>query len=431
MSLLPQFEIKQSYIVKNKINYDIKRDGEFVYEEYGILFTDYDLARKTQIFNANHFTGFTLSNYPFDYTKFVINQYDKTYTITVTNESTETEETYIVGDISNTYEYTNIIFDDTLNLNLFFINEYVEVSFYTKQTVNGTSTWTHSGSIGETWFVDGYTSNYTYWSATGLTTESGTSSGTVNWSVDERNPIFKYNAIILDKTATSLRIEIKIEDYLINNISSIDDTNPVYYTIKNLNRCDNTYEDLATTIGNSIFGGYLELTYTYSGNEAIALTITPTKNDDHLYFNFDDITFNAYVDVAQTDYKFTTEYLYNKYTLKGCLGQYEYTGLEDIYLTYTANITANAFTGTETYSFEINNISDADFFTPYTYIELYTDNSIYNYKSLLINITGTTFTVITSPQMGINETGNQIRNITDIDTISNLLQECYINIEGG
>jgi len=436
MSLLPQFELKQSYIVKNKINYDIKRDGDFIYEEYGILFTDYDLARKTQIFNTNHFSGFTLSNYPFNYTRFDITQYDKSFYIDVTNKSFEFEEIYNIGDIVNTYEYTEIKFLNTATTDIFDIDDYIEISFYTKQTVNGTATWEHVGAIGETWFVDGYTSNYTYWSVTGLTTVYGSSSGITNWSVSEKNPIFKYKAIIKNKIAPILYVERKIENYLINNISKINNTFQVYFTVKNLNKCVSTYENLATTIGNSIFGDYLELTYIYNiapnENQVIGLIINPTKNNNHLYFNFDDITFKSYIGLTTTNYKFTTNYLYNKYTLQEMLEQYGYIGSDNIYLTYTSNVTASAYTGTETYTFDINNISDADFFTPYTYIHVYTNGGLNNYKCLLINITGVTFTIITSPDMVSDTTAaTQIRNITDIETISTMLNECYINIEGG
>ena len=114
------------------------------------------------------------------------------------------------------------------------------------------------------------------------------------------------------------------------------------------------------------------------------------------------------------------------------LEQYGYIGSDNIYLTYTSNVTASAYTGTETYTFDINNISDADFFTPYTYIHVYTNGGLNNYKCLLINITGVTFTIITSPDMVSDTTAaTQIRNITDIETISTMLNECYINIEGG
>lgn len=428
MSVLPEFQIKKSYIVKNKINYDVSFNGNFIYEPYGILFTDYDLARKTQIFDSSKYSGITLYDWPFDYTKFVMNQYDNSYTILIGSE-VSTEEEYSIGDITNTYEYTSYYVTSNSG---FTVGDYVEVSMYTKQTVTGTAVWTHDGAVGETWFVDGYTDNYTYWSATGITTSSGETSGTVNWSVNENNPIFKYKAFV-NSIQTSpqpeIRLQRKIENYLINNVTKTNETYQVYYKIRNLNTCNSSYEDLAVAISESIFGGYLDYEYAYDNLTATGMTIITKKNDEHLYFNYDDMTFNVYVGSSVTNYKFTTYYLYNKYTLLRMLEQYGYSGTDDINLTYTSNVTASAYTGTEYYQVTLGNDSDVEYFTPYTYVRLYTSSG--NYKCLLTDISGTTCTLITSPLMTAGETATQLRNITDISTISSMLNECYINIEGG
>jgi hypothetical protein len=323
--IIPNFEIKDSYIVKNLLNYNTALSAS----SYGIMFTDYDLARKTQVFNSETFDNILLTGSTTGLPQFnsmTISYYDTIYSVyfdkNVSYTDIVTTSTFV-----NSNEHQEYFVDNT-NLPDFSIGDYLSIEFYKSQYVSGTTNWYHSGSAGETWFVSGYThqtfyeettgstgtifvpydaENY-YWEVTGTTTTDGNSSGTTFYEFYEPIPIFKYSTVIININGNQIYVEKLIEDYLYNDI--FNNYTDVNYKITNLNHCINTYFDISDTLKKTILGDYVDITI----NEN--LTIIPFRNENDIYFNYDNISFEFIGSGIDEIYKFNTDIIYNKYNLE-------------------------------------------------------------------------------------------------------------------
>ena len=413
--IVPNFEIKDSYILKNKINYDVSTGGEFSSATYGILYTDYDLARKTQKYNAENFSDIILSGISLSsYNSITINHYDKSYTL-ILDGYLQSEFLLNSTNFSNNTSYLKYTVN---NSTLYNINDYLEILFYQKTTSSGTVYWENYELLGNVYYASGLTSNGNQWEITGLTSDISST-----WTLDELIPIFKYNTYIIETGTTFIYTKKILEDYLINNL--LTEYIDIYYNIINLNHCPNNIDDISIYLKKSIFGNYLDIKKVDSG---ITLSIGANKNIYDIYFDFDnlEIILNGITPII---YKFNTNNLYNKYTLERFLDQF-YNGLSannEIYINYSASTTSDGYNNEHEFNINLLNINDNLYFKKYTYINIYTNLSNV-FKCVLIDISGTTLTIL-EPSLSIVENVIKIDNLYTVKDISDILYGCYINID--
>ena len=391
--IVPNFEIKDSYILKNKINYDVSTGGEFSSSTYGILYTDYDLARKTQKYNAENFNDIVLSGISLSsYQSITINHYDKSYTLTLDGYL---QSEFILNSINfnNNISYIKYSVNNSL---LYNIGDYLEILFYQKNTATGIIDWE---IIGDVYYSSGLTMNGNQWESTSMSSLIGQT-----WILNELIPIFKYNTFVIDTGSTYINTKKILEDYLINNLLS--NYNNVYYNVINLNHCPNDINDISNYLKKSIFGNYLKLNI-LSGT---TLSIGANKNIYDIYFDFDNLEF-VLNGITPITYKFITNNIYNKYTLERFLDQF-YNGISatnEIYINYSASTISDGYNDEHEFNINLLNINDNLYFKKYTYINVYTNLSNI-YKCVLIDISGTTLTVL-EPSLNIGEIVIKIDNL--------------------
>lgn len=418
--IVPNFEIKDSYIIKNKINYDVSTGGEFSSATYGILYTDYDLARKTQKYNAENFSNITLSGISLSsYDSIIMNHYNETYTLTLDGYL---QSEYIVNstNLYNNMSYIRYLVDSSSSYD---VGDYLDIYFYQKNSISGTTNWEHDGLFGEVFYVSGLTSNGNQWESTGLTTSGGYTTGTTNWYLDELIPVFKYNTFVTNTDSTYIYTKKVIEEYLVNNLLKYAS---LYYKVINLNHCPKDYDNISNYLKKSIFGGYLDFSFINTGS---TLLVSPKKNILDIYFDFDNFDFilNGLTPIM---YKFYTKNLYNKYTLERFLDQFDDSGISSgntIYIDYSATTTSSGYTGEYEFDIYLSNSGDTKYFQEYTYINIHTDLSNY-YRCVLLKINGTTFTIL-QPKLSLGEMVIKIDNLYTVKDISDMLYGCFVNID--
>jgi hypothetical protein len=437
---VPVFEFgKDSYILKHKLNYKTTSENEWSDITYGILFTDYDLARKTQSSNAENFSSVIINDSIEDIGAFRITHYDEEWTIGLYNR-------WIYSDIVSggtsfnsgaTFlsdrEYQAYYLPSGYTF-LFQVGDYVNVYFHGVSGITGHTNWEHFGPSGETWVATGVTTNQIPWQTTGVTYQdgysSGVTSGITDWYVVDFNPILKYRAQIIEVGTNYLKIERKLEDYIYNNIMKIaEDTNYDYlfYTIESLDFADRSYYGIKYIFEETKWANYFSLTATTN-----QLIIQPIPNKEDLYFDYDNVEFiTYYTGGTQTTYKFTTNNLYTKYKLDIFLDQLGYPSGTTVFYPYSAATYSSGYTGTLEFDIVLINSGDSANFRENTFIYA-TGTTSTNHICLLKKISGDTLTII-SPRisMSIGEQIISINNMSSIYDISRMLYECYINIENG
>lgn len=417
--LIPNLELKDSYIIKNKLNYNVSYEDIYSAATYGILYLDYDLARKTQTQNAENFNPIILSGISLSsYTGLTMTHYDEEYTIKL--DGYLQSEHLVNSNIINNSSYQRYTVNDSSSYS---IGDYVEIHFYTKNVETGSSTWIHDGN-GSIYYLSGLTSHNNQWEVTGVTTIGVITSGTSTWSVSEILPVFKYNVYVIETGSTYIDVYKKIEDYLYNNL--MGNYINLYYNIINLNHCPKNLNDISNYLKKSIYGNYLKCNFMDTGT---TLVINPFKNPFDIYFDFDNfkLIFNG---STTTIFNFTTQNLYNKYTLERFLDQFADNNIssgDTIYYNHSAVTWSSGYTNQYELDIYLNSINDLSYFKEYTFVNIYTDYGN-TYKRLLGSISGTTLSII-QPNMIIGESIIKIDNYYLVKDISDILYGCYTNIE--
>ena len=410
---IPVFEIKDSFIVKHKLQYNTSCNID---EPFKMMFIDYDLARKSQTTNAVNFSGITMDINLSGVSSIDMSYFDELYTI------------YLDGDLDYEDVFSGTTVINNSNYQQYYVpdgtafygnNERVDIDIYQKVTESGTTAWNHYAYVpNDVWSLSGVTVTGNQWVVSGSTVTTGYTSGFANWSVDNITPILSYTANVLETGSTYIQIDKKLEDYLYNNL--IRNYENLYYNIISLHHSNKTYSDL-----------YLKLIrFPRAGNFDIALdlngiSIQPIYNEQDIYFNYDALTIEM---DGGTGYTFDTGCLYNKYNLEIFLAQFDYASNAVIYESYTTN----AITVDTGYTFGdyymTMELVDTSELTEYTYIELLT-NTGNTYNVIITEISGNTITVITPLNYQSGEVVTELSNLYLVGEISNVLQKTYENYE--
>lgn len=451
---IPVFEIKDSYIIKHKLDYNTSytygkydSSGNFISYIQRMIFTDYELARKSQSINAENFNSIELS---YDLThigKIDISYLDDVFTIyldrDIDNSNLEYENNWIKNStIFNTYKPKEQKFSINSFNNDILVDDIVTVEIYQKIIETDTISWEYESTyIGETFFITGTSPNGMQWIITKTSTKTGYQSGTENWSVENITPLLKYDAKVINRTNDSVSLESKIENAYFNDYSSLSD---VYFKIISNNHCAKTYSNILNKLRYYKYYDY----FTYEIINS-SLKITPIKNTEDIYFYYDKVVFSLsysgdfYVDVNYVldnfvfdtnsyNYYFNTNNIYNKYSLEKLLTQTVYTGTDDIYYSGITYVTSMTVENNYYMKLIVNDITP---FTKYTYIKG-TSNGGVDYNMVITNITSAivnntiinTITVIKPFNHMENEIIVEISNITTIAEISNILEKTFENL---
>jgi hypothetical protein len=429
--IIPNFETKDSYILKYKLDYDVSLNNNLSASTYNILFIDNNLARKSQYQNNENFEAFEITGTTSgltNYSEIHVVYYDKEFILNISNNvDYSTNFSNITFENNSNYQSIYINPSEIVNFN---INDYLEIELYKSIPVSGITTWSHYGQINDIWYVSGITSGYDidnlnrnfFWELTGLTTQNGLSSGSTTYSFNEIIPILKYNVFIDNTTIDYIIVEKKLEDYLYNNILKM---NNVYYNVKNINYTTSNYIEISNTLEKTYFANYFNVT-----NTSNSLIITPKKNINDIYFDYDKLTFIC-SGLTTNIFNFNTYNIYNKYTLEKFFEQLGIPSDREIFYNNIENVSGITYSGTFYYSFDLLNSLNIIYFKEYTYINLNTN--LNTYISLIYKIEGSTITIITSPRMEDNYNNSIVENIVSIQNlykisdISLMLNECYIN----
>ena len=411
---IPVFEIKDSFIVKHKLQYNTSCDLDLPFK---MMFMDYDLARKSQTTNAENFSGITMGVDLSIVPSINMSYFDESYTIYLDGDLV-VEDEFNSGNTTNSSDYQEYTVPDGSLFGT--VTERVSVDIYQKQSESGTTSWEHYAYIpNDVWVKSGSTSFGSQWIITGSTTSTGYTSGYTNWYVEDITPVLTYIAYVLETGSTYIRLEKKLEDYLLNNL--LNNYDDLYYQITSINHCNPNYPDL-----------YLKLLlFPIEPNFDIILnsnsiTINPKFNNDDIYFNYDALDIEL---SGVTGYTFETTCLYNKYNLTDFFGGIGYGPNGAIHESYITNtITLSGYTYGDYYM--TMEIPDTDDLIEYTYVELETATGN-TYNVMITEITGTIITVISPFNYASGETIVTLTNLNKIGQISDVLQKTYENYNQG
>jgi len=409
---IPVFEIRDSFIVKHKLQYNTMCDESLPYK---MMFIDYDLARKSQTANAENFNDVTMDINLSGISLISMSYFDEIYNLYLNGD-------LIHEDEFNTGKTTNSKFYQQYNVpdgSLFFDNnERVDVDIYQKVDESGTTFWEHTAYVpNDVWSFSGSTDNGTQWIVSGSTITTGYTSGYTNWYVDEITPILHYTANVLNTGSTFIQVTKKLEDYLYNNL--IKNYENLYYKITSLNHCNPAYSDIYLKLIKLPRAGDFDITLNIN-----SITLQPIYNVEDIYFNYDALNI-AFSGSTSTGYTFETCNVYNKYDLRKFLAQLGVGSAAAIYEAYTSStVIMSGYTFGDYYM--TLQIPDTKDLTEYTYIKIESSGSTYNVIITDI-IDDNTFTVI-SPLNFINgQVINKVTTIYRVGDISDVLQKTYEN----
>ena len=429
---IPVFEFgKDSYILKHKLDYNTQCNDDWSGYTYGILFTDYNLARKTQSQNAEQFDEIVIDYDIEDVGSLLLTYYDENYLISLIGRWVNTEQvmsgstisetgaTFINGDRFQQYYIpsgASILFQE---------GDFFNIYFHIISGVTGTTSWSHLGPSGETYVVTGRTENGIPWQVTGQTTVDGFSSGVTDWYVLDYTPILKYRAHATEIGSNYIKFEKKLEDYVYNNLISLsNNTNSLFYTLESLDFTNKNYYAIKYIFEESKWSDYFSLSATTD-----QLIIKPIPNKADLYFDYDNVEIQVNT-TGGTEYKyFETNCLYVKYKLDIFLEQFGYETGTTVHYDHLSLTSSLPYNNEIEFEIEFLNSGDTEFFFPFTYI--YTTGSTGNvHICLILDISGTTMRILTARVgMTVGEEIVSINNMHTIGDISKMLYECYINIE--
>lgn len=431
---IPIFQISDSYIVKNKLDYNSTNNGELSSEPYRILFTDYDLARKVQSRNSENYNSVLLTEDLSSITELKLNHIKSEYTIRLSDNvifNNISNETNIIYNDDNNYEY---MVDDISKYN---IGDTIEISFYKNEIKSININYRHNGGIGEMWYLSGTTINNRYvnvidTSTTYMTSDnkyttqyeySGTTSKNnqlipINKLKNYDTPIIRLKTTVIGKGDNKITVNNNLEKYIYKNL--IIPAYNINYQIINLNTSSKDYPSLCDKIKKSPFGDNFKCRLKNINQE---LEIIPIKNIKNIYFDY-----NVFeIELGTNTYNFSTECLYNNYNLKDFLSQFGYSGNISIYNDFNASVVPFVYNGIDQQiELELVNINDSIHFKNHTFINIHTSNG--DYKCLLININDGVIILLSPLNLDNNTIISSISNLHTIEDISNMLNECYYNI---
>ena len=445
---IPVFDFdKDSYILKHKLNYNTTNDGVLSAVTYGILFTDYDIARKTQSANATSFDPITINVPVADVGAIRLTYYDQEYTLGLYNRWAYSELV-----ISGSSFATGATFISNRNFQAFYVDSGFTVLFQPSDYFNiyfhevlldttGITAWSHFGASGETWVATGVTIHNVPWQVTGTTTENGYSTGTTGWTVTDYNPILKYQAKCTEiNTGTTglndsyIKFERKLEDYIYNTLMKVasgSSYTTLYYTLESMDFSDRSYYGVKYIFEESRWSDYFSVSAATN-----QLVIQPINNKNDLYFDYDNVNIILYTTGDTQTYKFETDMLYTKYKLDRFLDQLGFDSGTTVFYNYPTTTTSSGWTGQTEYIIELTNSGDSQYFLPFSYIYATgttgtgTGTTGFEHICLILEVTGNTIKILTPrTNMTIGEMITSINNMHTVYDISRMLYECYINIE--
>jgi hypothetical protein len=432
---IPIFQISDSYIVKNKLDYNSTNNGELSSEPYRILFTDYDLARKVQSRNSENYNSVLLTEDLSSITELKLNHIKSEYTIRLSDNvifnNISNETNIIYNDNDDNYEY---VVDDISKYN---IGDNIEISYYTNEIKQINITYRHNGNVGEMWYISGSTINNKYVDVVDKSTVYMTSndkyvtqyeySGTttqnnqllsLNRIKYHDTPIIRLKTTVIGKDGNKITVINNLEKYIYKNL--IIPYYSINYQIINLNTSSKDYPSLCDKIKKSPFGDNFKCRLKNINQE---LEIIPIKNIKNIYFDY-----NVFeIELGTNIYNFSTECLYNNYNLKDFLSQFGYSGNISIYNDFNANIVPFTYNGIDQQiELKLDNVDDLENFKNHTFINIHTSNG--DYKCLLINKNEDSVIILTPLNLDSNTVISSISNLHTIQDISDMLNECYYNV---
>ena len=457
----PVFEIKDSFIIKHLLNYNtsydfgVYNDGVFESYKQRMVFTDYELARKSQIENVDNFQPIKIYNdlnsqtytngeWVDDIDALQIQYLDYEYTLKL-DGNIEYENIWS----NNVFNYFKPLksqkfiidgFNDDIN-----VDEYVSVDIYEKQIEEVTDyEWEFVAVYsGEKFYITGETDSGTQWIKEIIASNIGYNSGTMTFNVETLSPVLRYDAKVLSKDTNSISIENKIDMYLFNNFSSVDD---LYFKIISNNHCDKKYTSIINKLKYFRYYKYFEFDLLYDEDSNLDyLYIKPILNTENIYVYYDKFRIkigllenfendDAYIDddylyynyLNNFDYYlylFYTDNIYSKYTLNELISQFINTYECFIYNTNTQLITS--FDEDENYLYL--GVSDISVFTKYTYVKLTSNDNTYN--AIIIDITDNVLKLLKPLIYTDDQVLYTITNLGDIKNISYVLEKTFLNYE--
>jgi len=407
---IPVFEIKDSFIVKHKLQYDTTC-SELPYK---MMFMDYDLARKSQTTNAVNFSGVTMDIDLSGVSCINMTYFNDEYNIHLDGDLSH-EDVFSGTTVINNSEYQQYYVP---NGSLYYDeNERVEVNIYQKDILSGTTFWNHTSYVpNDIWNISGTTDNGLQWTVSGITTDTGYTSGYTNWYVDDITPILAYLANVENTGSTYIQLDKLLEDYLYNNL--IKNYENLYYSVTSLNHSNANYIDLYLKF--LLFPRINNFETTLNTD---SIHFQPIFNNEEIYFNYDALTIT--MSGTSQVYTFETDCLYNKYNLIDFFSQLGYGYNAAIYNGYSTNvINESGYTYGDYYMTLI--IPSIEDITPYTYMKVETDSGN-TYNVVVSEVTGGTITIITPLNYINGETITEITNLWNVGDISNALQTTYEN----
>lgn len=471
---VPIFEVKDSFIIKHKLNYDTSynlgeydNENNFTSYKQRMIFTDYDLARKTQINNAENFESLIIKNdlnetdvtseYIIDALR--IEYLDYQYTLLLDGKNVEYENIWKnnVENILRPSKKQNFTISGTTeDIN---IGDVVTVEIYRIQEETFTLNWEiNSVYIGEVFFFDGVTSFGKHWIQKIISTKVGYSSGTLVFIENNKIPLLKYNSVVLDKNTNIITLENKIEMYLFNDFSNYND---LYFKIISNNHCERSYSSILDKLRYFKYYDYFDYKL-YTGNNLTDISddyleIIPKINKENIYIyydkfiikmglleNFEDDSvyvlptdyseYNYYNIYAYYRYVFNTNNIYSKYTLELLLQQFDFVGKESEYYIYNISSDGSVFFNYSDSAYLYFIVSNSSIFNKYSFIKLITSNK--EYYALIIDnyvddLSGGNILKILKPNNYENElTINDnviIRNVGTLREISYILDRIFLN----
>jgi hypothetical protein len=414
---IPVFEIKDSFIVKHKLQYNTDCNESLPYK---MMFIDYDLARKSQTQNAENFSGITMDINLSGITAIQMNYFDESYDIYLDGDLIH-EDVFSGTTVNNGTFYQQYYVDDG---SLFFgDNERVDIDIYQKVSESGTTFWDHYAYVApDVWTKSGATDNGFQWIVSGSTLTTGYTSGYTNWEVEEITPILRYTVDVTATGSTYIRVDKEIEDYLYNNF--IRNYENLYYKITSLSHCNPNYSDIYLKIIRFPRADSFDINL--NGDSII---LEPVYNVEDIYFNYDalDITFSGATLSGSTGYTFETCNVYNQYDLRKFLAQLdigENAIINETYSTSTVIMTGYTF-GDYYMTLQIPETEDL---IEYTYVKL--EASGYTFNAIITEIINdNTFTVISPLNYQSGLIVDKVTTIYTVGDISDVLQKTYENYE--
>ncbi len=379
------------YIIKNLFNYDINATDSISRK---IVFADYELARISVNQNYDLYSGFIL---PTGITSFDISYHGGEYLITIDSDTTKFITTGITSG-STIYNWNDV------NDNGFGYQTYITVS-------------------------PTFLSNVDVYDYVKLEI-----SGSTNLTLQ---------TFIKKTGATYVVLADYIPDYVLYNFNSIFTGST--YTFTNLQF--STTADFNNTLLDSFYAKYFNLS---TNTETSEVTLIPINNPVNSYFDYDGLIFNVTSSTATNSFSFTTDNDYIKYKLYEQLNNINssvftqiynfFTPFELYYTGFTLEYRDNrpdTITYPGTYGDQKgtwvkiipSTKSDVNRFKKNTFVELSVSGD--TYKTLVVDLMPNEYFTIETykSNSALTESSFNIKTIYDLETISNILYDVFLNDE--